>query len=143
MITVEEYNILKQYTCIYKVKGRYDLKNLIMYFTQVIGADCNLNWMDVSNITDMSDIFWCSEFNGDISKWDVSKVTTMTSMFDSSDFNGDISGWNISNVTDMRWMFYASKFNRDLSKWIIKDCNTEDMFKNCPTKDEYKPKKFR
>ena len=139
MITVEEYNILKQYTGIYKVKERYDLKNLIMYFTQVIGTDCDLNWMDVSAITDMSDIFWCSEFNGDISKWDVSKVTTMTSMFDSSDFNGDISGWNISNVTDMRWMFYASKFNRDLSKWIITDCNTEDMFKECPIKDEYYP----
>ena len=139
MITEEEYNILKQYTGIYKVKDRHDLKTFIVYFTQGIGPDCDLNWMDVSNITDMSDIFWCSEFNGDISKWDVSKVTTMTSMFDSSDFNGDISDWDIRNVKDMKWMFFGSKFNRDLSKWIIKDCNTDEMFKGCPIKDEYYP----
>jgi hypothetical protein len=30
MITVEEYNILKQYTGIYKVKERYDLKTFII-----------------------------------------------------------------------------------------------------------------
>jgi len=30
MITREEYNILKQYTGIYKVKERYDLKTFIV-----------------------------------------------------------------------------------------------------------------
>lgn len=44
----------------------------------------------------MSDLFYYSEFNGDISKWDVSNVENMNSMFEESSFNGDISKWDVS-----------------------------------------------
>ena len=36
---------------------------------------------DVSNITDMSELFRSLKFNEDISSWDTSRVTTMNSMF--------------------------------------------------------------
>ena len=51
--------------------------------------------MDVSNVTDMKDIFFRSySFNQDISSWDVSNVTGMIGMFyDASLFNHDISVW--------------------------------------------------
>jgi len=39
----------------------------------------------------MNKMFWESDFNGDISQWDVSNVTDMTDMFNNSMFNGDIS----------------------------------------------------
>jgi surface protein len=39
----------------------------------------------------MSELFDKSEFTGDISKWDVSNVTDMGNMFRYSKFNGDIS----------------------------------------------------
>jgi surface protein len=41
----------------------------------------------------------------DISKWNVSNVENMSSMFFDSNFNGDISKWNVSNVKKMSYMF--------------------------------------
>lgn len=35
---------------------------------------------------------------------------------------------------------YATSFNQDLSEWDLTKKNTIDMFKDCPIKDEYKPK---
>ena len=40
-----------------------------------------------------------NEFNGDISLWDVSNVTNMSGMFYESKFDGDISDWDVSKVT--------------------------------------------
>lgn len=82
--------------------------------------DMSLNWLDVSQITDMSDVFRYSEFNGNISKWDVSNVENMEGMFFMSKYtgkNGDISDWDVRKVTNMGVMFGHSKYNGDLSKW--------------------------
>ncbi len=81
----------------------------------------NISDWDVSNVTDMSYMFFaCEELKsvGDISKWNVSNVTNMNSMFEfCNSFNQDISSWDVSSVTDADYIFY-----------------------DCPIKEEYKPK---
>jgi len=65
----------------------------------------------------------------------------MREMFLLSVFNGDISQWDVSNVTNMCCMFNNSKFNRNISQWDVSKVNDKrDMFKECPIKEEYKPK---
>ena len=128
-LSMGEYNILASYNAIYKVTTITELKELIIYSIEQFGCDCSLNWIDVSDITDMSYLFdnsgLANKFNGDISKWDVSNVEDMTQMFSYSAFNGDISNWDVSNVTNMSGMFQHSSFNGDISQWDIS--NVTDM----------------
>lgn len=112
-------------------RDKKHLKQIINETIKKNGINCNLNFIDVSNITDMSELFLLSYFNGDISKWNVSNVKNMKEMFCHSEFNGNISNWNVSNVKDMTAMFSDSKFNGDISKWHITDeTNIHKMFEN-------------
>ena len=74
------------------------LKSLIEDAIEKNGPNCDLNFIDVSNITDMSGLFEDSRFDGDISKWDVSNVRDMRSIFDGSAFDGDISAWDLAKI---------------------------------------------
>ena len=124
-------------------KTKIELKKIIRNTIKEKGNECDLNFIDTSLITDMSDMFAGSKFNGDISKWNVSKVEDMAFMFEYSKFNGDISKWDVSNVEDMYAMFTNSKFNGDISKWDVSNVKSyEDMFDDSPLEDkpEYQPK---
>jgi len=68
-----------------------NIKNIIKKCIKYYGNKISLNWLDTSQVTDMSELFAKSEFNGDISKWDVSSVKNMRLMFCVSKFNSDIS----------------------------------------------------
>ena len=107
----------------------------------------NLNSIDTSKITDMSDLFEDMEglIKIDMSGWDVSKVEDMGSMFKGCINLEKIIGiedWDVSNVTNMLQMFYDCElFNQDISKWdVSKVTNTSCMFFYCEIEEKYKPK---
>ena len=95
----------------FRPKTKKELIELISKAIEENGYKCSLNHIDVSEITDMSRLFFGSKFNGDISNWDVSNVTDMSYMFSGSAFNGDISDWDVSKVAWFFEMFCNSSFN--------------------------------
>jgi hypothetical protein len=93
------------------------LRKIIKHEMEINGKNCDLNHIDVSEVTDMQGLFADLEFNGDISQWDVSSVKDMNYMFHASIFNGDISKWNVSKVENMDHMFSKSKFLGNIEEW--------------------------
>ena len=112
----------------------------------------NINTWDVSNITDMSNLFRKLEqvavgtqtmtiyakfdFNSDISNWDTSNVTNMRGMFSNAIlFDQDISNWNTSKVTNMSSMFSdCNSFNKNIGAWdTSKVTNMSRMFTRAHT----------
>jgi len=147
--------LYKQYGCKYKVHDKEELYNIICDLTTPDHKKYSLNWIDTSEITDMSFLFSSNKlksisnicgtrihytekaettaylFDGDISEWNVSNVTDMSHMFFCSKFAGDISKWNVSKVTDMNGMFSFSMVCCDISKWdVSKVTDMGYMFSN-------------
>ena len=132
---IQEKLIIKKspnYKYFPKTKG--ELKDIILQRIKDEGNEVDLNDIDVSKITDMSELFTQTNFNGDISNWNVSNVTNMRFMFyGCKSFNKDISNWDVSNVIDMSGMFLTcTKFNQDISNWDVSNVKNIDwMFGNC------------
>ena len=117
----------------YHPKTKDELKNIIKQKIESEGNECDLNDIDTSNITDMSNLFAYSHFNGDISNWNVSNVKNMKYMFEFSIFNNDISNWNVSNVTFKLDMFQ----NYPIEKNINQSFKNENIAKLYNRKDTY------
>ena len=102
----------------YFPKTKKELKDIILQRIKEEGKEVDLNDIDVSNITDMSNLF------------------------EDLDFNGDISNWNVSNVKNMSYMFYGCElFNQDISNWDVSNVNDgNNIFYNCPIEEKHKPK---
>ena len=148
MKTIKQYIteklVIKKKSNQYKYfpETKKELKAIIKQRIKDEGNEVDLNDIDVSNITDMYDLFANLDFNGNISTWDVSNVKDMSGMFFGCElFNQDISKWYVSNVINMYNMFNGCvKFNQDISSWNVSNVkDKDDMFHSCPIKEKYKP----
>ena len=104
----------------YHPKTNDELKKLVDKLIKERGNKADLNDIDTSEITDMSELFKASKFDGDISKWDVGNVTNMKHMFAYSYFtgkNGSIENWNVNDTTEMFWMFWDCPLEENPPKW--------------------------
>ncbi|MDY4803899.1 DarT ssDNA thymidine ADP-ribosyltransferase family protein [Campylobacter sp.] len=94
-----------------------------------------LNSWNVSNVTNMFRMFFgCENFNQPLNSWNVSSVTNMNGMFwGCINFNQPLNSWNVSNVTNMKRMFWGcKKFNQPLNSWNVSNVtDMSEMFSGC------------
>lgn len=96
-----------------------------------LGPNCDLNHIQVGYITDFTDIFAETQFNGDVSRWDVARSWNFSGMFRDCPFNGDVSKWDVANAENFSNMFSNSNFNGDVSNWEVRNAsNMVRMFLN-------------
>ena len=141
-IYIQEKLIIKKSKYNYFPQTKDELKEIIKQRIKDEGNEVDLNDIDVSKITDMSNLFKKTDVNGDISSWDVANVTNMNNMFAfCTSFNQDISSWEVSNVIDMHSMFYnCLKFNQDISAWNVSKVKYYYLiFINCSIQEKYIP----
>ena len=129
--------ILTSETPLYKAKSKEDVRTIYKAGLELIGPSFPLRFIDVSEITDMSDMFRLiehGEFCG-IDNWDVSNVIDMSNMFaNCTNFSGDVRNWDVSNVKDMSGMFNACKMfdGQGLENWDVSNVkNMSGMFNGC------------
>ena len=126
----------------YKVKDFNELVHIIADIKQQLYKDnvdaFNLNWLDISNVTMLDQLFNVGTFNRqyifwDVSDWDTSHVTSMAGTFNGCKDICDLSKWDTSKVTSMVNMFYGcSTFNGNISNWnVSKVTRFDSMFYGC------------
>ena len=126
----------------YKVKDFSELVHIIADIKQQLYKDkvdaFNLNWLDISNVTMLDQLFNVNTFNRqyifwDVSDWDTSHVTSMVGTFNGCKDICDLSKWDTSKVTSMVNMFYeCSTFNGNISNWnVSKVTRFDSMFFGC------------
>ena len=126
----------------YKVKDFSELVHIIADIKKQLYKDkvdaFNLNWLDISNVTMLDQLFNVGTFNRqyifwDVSDWDTSHVTSMVGTFNGCKDICDLSKWDTSKVTSMVNMFYyCSTFNGNISNWdVSKVTRFDSMFYGC------------
>lgn len=136
MITILEYLLSKSSPKLNVItpKSNSELRNIILTEVEKNGPNVDLNYIDVSEITDMNNMFKDIDFYGDISEWDMSHVLYANEMFSKcTSFCCDLSKWNLSSLIEGARMFYACRFlDCDMSNWGLDELKTStQMFQLC------------
>jgi len=116
-------------------KDRFDLRRLIMGGIYFIGKHVNLNWIDVSEIDDMQELFSDRSYHPEEDGDDVAWYDDYT-LYEDFEVNGnedkveEINSYNayidkIENTLHLRPSNYISPFNGDISLWDVS--NVTDM----------------
>jgi len=71
------------------------------------------------SLTNASNTFKDTNFNGVVNNWDVSNITTFDNFFNGSQFNQDCNNWNVSKAISLEGIFKTSPFNKTLSSWDV------------------------
>ncbi len=108
------------------IQHKTHLMNQICSHIYQYGPACDLNHLDVSQLTDLSFVFFNYKFTGDVSKWNTENVTDMSNLFRDCTFDGDISGWNTSKVINMDCMFLGSSFSGSIGSWNVSAVQSYD-----------------
>ena len=142
VVSDDDLELVCQDTFKYKVKDFSELVHIIADIKQQLYKDkvdaFNLNWLDISNVTMLDQLFNVGTFNRqyifwDVSDWDTSHVTSMIGTFNGCKDICDLSKWDTSKVTSMVNMFYGcSTFNDNISNWDVSKVKRFDsMFYGC------------
>ena len=111
-----------------KVSNVTDMSGM---FSSATKFDQPLNQWDVSNVTNMSEMFLGTPFNRSLNEWDVSNVTNMSGMFNTAQrFNQPLNNWNVSKVQNMSKMFATARaFQQNIESWNVSNVtNMSYMF---------------
>lgn len=144
VVSDDDLDLVCQDSFKYKVKDFSELVHIIADIKQQLYKDkvdaFNLNWLDISNVTMLDQLFNVGTFNRqyifwDVSDWDTSHVTSMVGTFNGCKDICDLSKWDTSKVTSMVNMFYeCSTFNGNISNWnVSKVTRFDSMFYGCST----------
>ena len=122
-----------------KKDGKYKPVTRLQLFALVYDEDVALFDIDISEITDLSGLFYSSSISKGIDftgadGWDTAHVKDMSYMFyKATDVVFDINNWNVSNVENMEGMFgKCYYFNKPLHKWDTAHVkNMSYMFVDC------------
>ena len=142
VVSDDDLELVCQDTFKYKVKDFSELVHIIADIKKQLYRDkvdaFNLNWLDISNVTMLDQLFNVGTFNRqyifwDVSDWDTSHVTSMVGTFNGCKDICDLSKWDTSKVTSMVNMFYGcSTFNGNISNWnVSKVTRFDSMFYGC------------
>ena len=142
VVSDDDLELVCQDTFKYKVKDFNELVHIIADIKQQLYKDkvdaFNLNWLDISNVTMLDQLFNVGTFNRqyifwDVSDWDTSHVTSMVGTFNGCKDICDLSKWDTSKVTSMVNMFYdCTTFNGNISNWnVSKVTRFDSMFYGC------------
>lgn len=107
-------------------------------FQNYTGTSLDLSWLDTSNMTDMSKMFYyCEKVKRlDVSEFNTVKVTNMSNVFNSCRAltSLDVSNFNTSNVASMSYMFNNCQSLTSLDVSNFDTSNVTDMggiFQEC------------
>lgn len=97
----------------------------------IVSLNLPLENLDVSEITNIDNLFKYKIVNSDISNWDTKNIESMNGTFYKATINCDLSNWNTSSLSSLTETFVGAYKDFGFSKWNVskvKDLNGAFMY---------------